>query len=64
MFQRHKLRYSPPGGKITQSHFPISAVAAAWKGVIKSATEVEGSFSCLTFRAGKKYFGVPQFQLR
>lgn len=47
--------------KSYRSHFPTSAVAATWKGVIKSATEVEGSFPCTRFRGEKKYFDVPQF---
>lgn len=56
MFQRHKHRHG--------SHFPVSAVAAAWKGIIKSATEAQGAFPCLTFSGGKKCFDFPQLQLR
>lgn len=36
----------------------------AWKGIVKSATEVEEGFPCLTFSGGKKSFDAPQFQLR
>lgn len=46
------------------SCFPASTGAAAWKGVINSAIEVEGNFPRITFRGGEKCFDVPKFQLR
>lgn len=64
MLQIYKLRHFPPtmGRKQDGSHFLVSAVAAAWKGIVKSG--VEGGFPCFTFSGGENSFHVPQFQLR